>query len=485
MGQVIKKFEVNELTEEMILFYEENKDRVNPVTGEKEIIKIFNEGSSRSGKTFSAFDFITYLCDKQEHREKPLSIYVIRKTLKSCRERSYHEDFVGHAKNIGTYSREYAFGERTSPEFNLFGSKVKFIGLDNDEELGRSDILFFNEALDNDDEKLINRMLMRCEVAAIFDWNPKYTEHFLFDREGQFNTLFTKTTFLNNRFLKQKVKAGLLAKCPWSFDDFDFDSKTWKKPKNPDREKYKLDNIGKWTQKELDEYRAPNIYNIQTKTADEHEWMVYGEGERHPEEGSVLEAYEWIDKYPDEAMDETAYGLDLGFTVDPSVLTRVGRKGMDLYIEYLTYQPCPSADILFDLIEPIILAEQERLKKYTLNGEIEDIIISSESNDRYRDENYIVSMNSSICVKGYEGWGFVKIKKPSIVSRISLCKRFRLHVVKNKKAENEFNNYVYQVIEGRKTNIPIGRHNHGIDSFGYAVWHRFAYIVEAMNADKQ
>ena len=474
MVQAIKKWEFNELTEDVICFYEENKDEINPATGLKEIIKIFNEGSSRSGKTFSAFDFILYLCDRA--RKNPISIYVIRKTLKSCREKTYYEDFVGWAKNVGVYHKDFTRGENSTPEFTLFGSTIKFIGLDNDEELGRSDVLFFNEMLDHNDEKAINNMIMRCEIAVIGDWNPKLSYHFIFNREGQFNTLFTKTTFMHNRFLNEAVRAGLMAKSPYDFADFCFEDKKWLKPKHTDRLKYTIDGLKTWTDEEKTKFRLPNEYNILNRTANEHEWTVYGEGERCPEEGAVFKDIIWIDKYPDEAMDETAYGLDFGFTNDPSVLTRVGRKGKDLYIEYLAYQKTPDPDTLFHLIEPIILSEIDRLSKYEDGFEGEDIIISCESNDKFKDFEFVRALNSICCERNYD-WSFYKIKKPSIHTRLQICKRFNLHVVQSEVAKNEFNNYVYIYIEGRETNIPIGKWNHGIDSFGYAVYDRFRHLV--------
>ena len=78
---VPKKFETNQLFYTMAEYIHDNKDNINPETGEKGIINIFNEGGSRSGKSFDAYALLIYLCD--QYRKNPLSIYVVRKTLKN------------------------------------------------------------------------------------------------------------------------------------------------------------------------------------------------------------------------------------------------------------------------------------------------------------------------------------------------------------------------------------------------------------------
>ena len=179
------------------------------------------------------------------------------------------------------------------------------MGLDGGEELGRSDVIYVNEALDINDEKVMNNLLMRCEMLGLFDWNPKYSKHFIFKWENRFNTLFTKTTFRDNKHLDAAVRGNILSKCPWDFDDYDEEKREWKVPV---------------------EKRRPNVYNITQGTANLHDWMVYGEGIRCPEEGAVFKNINWISDFPDDC-DSVHFGLDFGYTTDPSVLTKVGRKG--------------------------------------------------------------------------------------------------------------------------------------------------------------
>ena len=459
MNKSVLNFDPNGLYYRMVRYYSENKDRINPATGRKSLIKIANNGSSRSSKTYDTIHLIYTFCD--HNRGRGLYIGVFRNNLVDCRDNTF-KDFKECFEIMGVFG-DCDITEYPKPKIKLYGNVIEFMGLpDNyNKQAPRTDILFFNEALEIPDKNAVKGLLMRCEMLAIFDWNPSLTEHWAYEMEQEFNCLYTRTIYKDNKHLKDNVISEIESYCPWDLSDFVKDSTT---------------GTWKWTVPE--EKRKPNTENIESGTVDKWRWLVYGEGLPTAREGAVMNVYEWIDRYPDEPMDETAYGLDFGYTNDPSVLTRVGRKGKDLYIEYLTYQSCSNPDILFDLIEPIILSERERLALYEEGVEPEPIVVSCESADKYKDVEFVRSLNYICCSRDYD-WGFKKIKKPSIHTRLQIVKRFRLHIVKSKESVKEHNNYVYRIIEGRVTNIPVDDYNHGIDSYGYAVFDRFRHLVTA------
>lgn len=471
--QIIKpdSFDPNRLFYTMVEFINENKDAVNPSTGEKEKVMILNEGSSRSGKTFDTFDLFVFLAD--QFRNNPLSMYVVRKTLKNCREISYQEDFVTKMKLLGLYNPAYARNEGNSPEFRLWGSTIQFIGLDTQEELGKADVIYVNEALDIDNEKTIRDLFRRCSFLGILDWNPKYSDHFLFKWEGRFNTLFTKSTFRDNKHIPPTVKGSILATCPWDFDDYDEEKRAWKVPV---------------------EERRPNVLNIANGTANMREWLVYGEGIRCPEEGAVFKDVEWIDEFPTDC-DAVHFGLDFGYTSDPAVLTRVGKRRKDLFVKYETYTAYDNPDSLYDAVMPILLEEQANRRKET-DGEIQNIVVACDSADRYKDNHFVPSLNARILTDNIavatklkregvpeaeiekhliRGVQFVKTKKPGITVRLNMMKKYKIHVVRDVNAVKEFDNYVYMMVEGKQTNIPVDKFNHGIDSSSYAVWYFFKW----------
>ena len=145
------------------------------------------------------------------------------------------------------------------------------------------------------------------------------------------------------------------------------------------------------------------------------------------------------------------FGLDFGYTNDPSVLTRVGVLNKTLYAEKMCYQKTPDVEILFDLIEPLILKDVERRLLQSEGFEYPDIIIACDSADKYKDVNFVRDLNILSGQKGYN-WQFVKVKKPHIVTRISLTKRFDLMFVEDTHFKIEQQNYVYMRGTGWKSN---------------------------------
>ena len=130
-------------------------------------------------------------------------------------------------------------------------------------------------------------------------------------------------------------------------------------------------------------------------TANYHDWMVYGERIRCPEEGAVFKNINWIETFPDDC-ESVHFGLDFGYTSDPSVLTKVGRKGNNIYIQYLTYNPYDNTDMLYKAVMPFLLEEQKRRKKEANGLETAHIIVACDSADRYKDVHFVRELNAII-----------------------------------------------------------------------------------------
>jgi PBSX family phage terminase large subunit len=202
---------------------------------------ICNEGGSRSGKTYDAFDLITFICD--HNRNAGLDIYILRDTLTNNRDFTL-KDWKKLQKLNGIELR----GKDTpKPEYKLFGNNIYFRGLDDEAntEGYPSDILFINEVLETEKSK-VEGLLMRCRKLVIFDWNPKLTKHWIFDYEGRPDVLFTNTTYKDNKHLEQTIINEI--------ESYD--------PENPD--------------------------NVKNKTASLFRWKVYGLGVRTDQEGNVF-----------------------------------------------------------------------------------------------------------------------------------------------------------------------------------------------------
>ena len=419
-------FDPNALFYYMAKTYAENKTENNKI--------IFcNEGSSRSSKTLDAFHLIEVFCS---HAKTPLKIGVFRNTLKDCREKTYDDfkKFLG-VKIRNIYKSENARRELTSPDYVLHGSTIEFRGLDEETEQKGYDIVFVNEALEIDTELKINGLKMRCLKLMIFDWNPKYTQHWIFDWEGRPNIYFTKTTYRNNKHLEKPIITDIESKSPWDLEDLHL-------PKNQ---------------------RRPHAENIKNKTVDEWHFEVYGMGVRANKAGLVFPNVTWIYDLPNE-YDVRFYGLDYGFTNDPSALTEVrlkknaeGQK-CDIYIKLLLYQPTKESDDLIQLIDSI--------DKYARNVEI-----ASDSADG----------GFMLADLRRHGFNIIPAKKPagSILYGIDLLHRCNIHLVVSEHSKKEQENYSYMVIEGNQTGIPIDKHNHMWDSVRYvALMMLHQYIIK-------
>ena len=435
-----------------------------------------NLGGSRSGKSYDAFDFIVKWCD--DNRLKDLSIDVYRETLVKARGTTLEDclkcfDFIGLRRNI-----DYTLtGEINAiPTIKLWGNTIQFKGLPaKGSEAGMCDVAFVNEIFEVADKSVIMGIRQRCKKCMILDANPSLTQHWAMEMKDEFNVFYTWTSYLDNIHLPVGFKMEAESWCGWDFDDsvievdsLGFKRRRWLKPACKDGEIY-------------DEaiHRRPNKINFERGTVDEWRWLTYGEGIPSPQTGAVFKDVTWISEFPANGLEQCHLGLDYGYNSDPSVLTRVGVSGFDMYAEALTYQSTPTVEILFDLITPQIEKEIERRKAEAQGGDIADIIIVCDSQDRYKDSQFTTDLQNLAFVRGKD-WQFVKCKKPQIVTRVGLVKRFRLHLVENNNVRLEQQNYTYlKHPDGTPMNIPdpSSKWCHFWDSMGYVSWYFFRYYL--------
>jgi len=299
-------FKPNELFNQMALFYTKNKLATNPENGRRALVKIANQGSSRSGKTYAAIQFIYTFC--LHNANKGLYIAVLRETLVDCRKYTY-KDFIECFKSMGVIDN-CTITEYPNPKIKLYGNTIEFMGLpEPNKQPPRTDICFFNEIVEVNDKQRVNGLLMRCEKLAIFDWNPSYTDHWIFGMEQEFNTLFTRTSYLDNAHLTDNIISNIESYCPWDFKDSKVEKvgglnvRYWKKPERPDN----------CSPADYSKYRADNRVNVESGTANKWYWLVYGEGVPAAKEGAIFDPI-WISEFPPTGLDHVNFSLDFGYT---------------------------------------------------------------------------------------------------------------------------------------------------------------------------
>jgi phage terminase large subunit len=413
-------FDPNPLYYRICQLFSENYSSENKV-------EIYNEGSSRSSKTWDTFHFIYTFCD--HNRNKNNEIYVLRNVLKDCREYTYKDfktcmkDVIGVKEPDITYMKE-----NQEPTVTLFGNNIYFRGLtdESDQEGYPSDIVFYNEMLEIQSPSKIAGIKMRCRKLEIGDWNPKFTQHWAFNLEKRPNAFFTRTNYRQNKHLQKSVKQEIESYYPWLIEDMHLSEKK----------------------------RRPNLENLQNGTADKFRALVYGEGIRSAQEGLIFKNVRYIEEWPEDIA--ITRGMDFGFTSDPTALVNFGENKTDIFLELLLYQSTETPSIIDD---------------YCTEKNINTrVLCTADSSDKYTGENKgTVEMVKSLKQKG---WRILKVSKTkSIMFWLNKMKEKRINIVINELshfAQKEQENYTLKKVNGIAINQPIDKFNHFWDAARYA-----------------
>lgn len=364
-----------------------------------------NQGGSRSGKTYSILlKLIEYAYDNKGN--KPSVITICRKTLPSLKG-SVYRDFMEILENEGIYNvRSH---NKSEPTYRLFNTLFEFISLDQPQKVrGRKrNVLFINEANEIDFDSWI-QLSMRTTDKIILDYNPSMTpNHWIIENvKPRDDTDFYVTTYLDNPFLEQSL---------------------------------------------IDE-----IERLKSVNDGGNYWKIYGLGELGLISGLVFQNWEIIDGWnPDTKL--LGYGLDFGFSNDPTALTKVGIYNSELILHECLYHKglvnVPIKDYKTGEIKPNI---HDFLNKLNIT-QVNDIIADC-------------AEPKSISELLLKGWNIKKSSKgaDSINQGIDIMRRYKINITSSSRnLIKEFSNYKYDDKEGILINKPIDAFNHSIDGVRY------------------
>lgn len=351
---------------------------------------IVEQGGTRSGKTYNILIWlIFYYCP--DNRNKTITI--CRKTFPSLRA-SVMRDFISILQDNQMYSEESH--NKSSNEYILYGNLVEFISLDQPRKVrGRKrDLLFINEANELYWEDW-QQLLFRTKEKIIIDYNPSDEYHWIYDKViPRDDCAFFITTYLDNPFLGDSIK------------------------------------------KEIE----------RLKDTDEQYWQIYGLGIKAITKSTIFRYIE-VNDIPETAK-FLSYGMDFGYTNDPTTLIGIWIDGYNLYAkEYLYRTMMTTIDI----------------NKFLKSLNIERELIWADSAEvRLIDELRRMGWNIRPSIKG----------RDSINAGIDLLKRYKIHLTKDStNAIQEFRNYKWQEDRsGKMINSPIDNHNHLIDALRYGTY---------------
>lgn len=350
------------------------------------------EGSSRSGKTWAGIDFELYLSSKSKER---IVINNVRETYNSFKTTLFDD----YDKRLNQINLRSPFQNKDVTTCNILGNKINFIGADKVSKFHGmgSDFFFINEALNGIERGFFDQLEQRCRKFWWMDYNPSASDHWIFDLEKRPDVLFVKTTFLDNPFISKHEKSKIL-----SYD-----------PGNPE--------------------------NVVNGTADDYMWKVYGLGLRASPEGLVYPNVKWIDKLPDD-YEKEFYGVDWGYTIDPTAIVRIRISGRNLYAKLLTYTPIESDEECLEVIRKI-----------------------DDKGEYWADSENL----TRIAHIRRGGISIFPAKTKNIKFGIGKVKNFNIHLVRDPSAKKEADNYKWRMIDGIQLNEPVDKHNHMWDAIRY------------------
>lgn len=351
---------------------------------------VVEQGGTRSGKTYNILLFIIFhYCQVNTGK----TITICRKTFPALRS-SVMRDFIDILKSHNKYLE--ANHNKSNSEYRLDGNLIEFISVDQPQKIrGRKrEYLFINEANELDYEDW-QQLVFRTTEKIVIDFNPSDFYHWIYDKViPRDDVEFYKTTYLDNKFLDSSI----------------------------------IEEIER------------------LKETDEHYWRIYGLGERGYSKATIFKYYE-TDSVPEDA-EFVSFGLDYGYTNDPTAMVGVWKRGYDLYIKEYIYQTMMTGRDI-----------HQRLKDMGIQR---DLIFADSAEPRLNDELRKMGWNVKASVKG----------KDSINAGIDLLKRFKIHITKDShNAIQEFRDYKWKEDKsGKLTNQPEPKNDHLIDSTRYACY---------------
>jgi phage terminase large subunit len=357
------------------------------IESEKRIV--INQGGTSSSKTWSILQLLLILAIKKNN----LVISVVSETLPHIK-RGAMRDFIMMLRNEGLYKEQYH--DKTNNAFHFGSSFIEFFGADSEDKVRgpRRDVLFLNEC-NNIKQSTFDQLEVRTKERIYLDYNP--VQEFWVHEMMQYR------------------------------DDFDYIHSTYK------------DN-------DLLDDRI--VKSIEQRKHIENWWRVYGKGETGQLEGLVFDNWQQVDIFPDKAK-MVCWGMDFGFTNDPTTIVKVGYYDGAIYMDEELYRTGMTNNEIANFIKQ---------NKYSE-------VIADSAEPKSIEEIYRHGINIRGAVKG----------KDSIMYGIDIMKEYPLRVTKRStNLIKELRNYNWQKDkEGKKINKPIDMFNHAIDAARYGIMYKF------------
>jgi phage terminase large subunit len=357
---------------------------------------IVNQGGTSSGKTYS---ILQVLCLKAI-AENDQVISVVGQDVPNLKSGALRDmqTIVASSPDIQSWIKGYNASDRIYTFHN--GSIIEFKSYQDsqDAKSGKRDYFFLNEA-NGVSYEIYSELAMRTKKKVYIDYNPNarfWVHDKLIGKEG---VELIISDHRHNPFL-------------------------------PDIIRKKIEAI---------------------RSEDEELWKVYARGMTGKIEGLIYRNWGTIGTIPSDAH-LIGYGMDFGFTNDPTAVVGVYRYNGELIIDEVMYHKG--------------YTNQDISLFFTQSGIDRSVTIVADSAEPKSIEE--------IRRMGWRIEGANK-GKDSILNGIDILKRFRLNVTnRSTNLLKELNAYKWKEKDGNATNVPIDSFNHGMDALRYLALNKLA-----------
>lgn len=348
---------------------------------------IIHEGGTRSGKTHTLLSTIYHIVNSRKNETVASVVSETMPHLRKGAMRDYKRILQGQK------SWDDDKWNKTDSIHHVAENKIiEFFSADTSDKVHgpERDYLFINEG-QNVSYEIARHLFVRTKKTIFIDFNPTREFWVHTELKNDPKTLWIHSTYLDNPFL---------------------------------------------TQEQVDE--------IERNKNNKQWWEIYGKGNIAESEGAVYSGWQIIDSVPHEARLER-YGLDFGYSNDPTTIDAIYHYNGGIIIDQITHQKGLSnrqiADILLNIPKTLTIADSAEPKS------IDEIA------------SYGVSIQPSIKGQGsiLKGIQYVQGQKVSVTKR-------SLETIK------EYRNYLWQTDkDGKIINVPEPGWDHHMDGIRYAI----------------
>lgn len=333
-----------------------------------------------------------WLINLAQSDKEPTLTSIVSESLPHLK-RGAMRDFLLIMKSHGYFDRKRWNQSNFTYEFET-GSQIEFFPADSADKLkgGRRNRLFINEA-NNVSFSSFDQLEVRTSEFTFIDWNPT-SEFWFHDKElmgDRKDIEHIILTYKDNEALDQAV-----------------------------------------------------IDRIEARRHRKGWWRVYGEGQLGEIEGKIYSNWQIIDEIPHEARLER-YGLDFGYTNDPTAIVAVYYYNGGYIVDEIAYKTGLSNKDIADL----------------LINQPKALVIADSAEPKSIDELASYGLTVSGAVKG----------KDSVKYNIEVVQEQQMSVTRRSaNVIREYRNFLWMVDrDGKSLNMPEGEYKHSMDAIAYAM----------------